>query len=105
MLPFFGLAHIAYIPNGKISGLSKFARLVEIFSRRLQNQERLTSQIGNFIFEELKPKGVAVSISGKHLCMNSRGVNKPQTETVTNIFLGDFKKDLSLRSEFLSQIK
>ena len=105
MVPFFGIANIAYIPDDKITGLSKLPRLVEVFAKRLQNQERLTVQVANTLFEDLKPKGVAVQITGKHLCMCSRGVQKAGSETVTSSFLGDFEKDAALRSDFLAQVK
>ena len=105
MLPFFGLAHVAYIPNKYITGLSKLPRLIDAFAYRLQNQERLTVQIANTIFEELKPKGVAIHISGKHLCMCGRGVKKGKAETVTTSFLGAFKTDPNLKSDFFNQLK
>lgn len=105
MIPFFGMAHIAYIPGKKITGLSKLPRIVDIFAKRLQNQERLTVQIADTLLEELKPKGVAVQISGRHLCMCARGVKKTDAETVTTAFRGAFKKDVSLRNDFFNQIK
>ncbi len=105
MIPFFGKAHIAYIPDKKITGLSKIPRILDIFARRLQNQERLTVQVANTLFEELKPKGVAVQITGKHLCMCGRGAKKSASETVTTCFRGEFKKDPSLKSDFFNQIK
>lgn len=105
MVPFFGRAHVAYIPDKKITGLSKLPRLVEVFARRLQNQERLTVQIAKTLMEELKPLGVAVQISGKHLCMCGRGVNQPDSETITTTFLGTFKETSSLRSDFFNQLK
>lgn len=105
MAPFFGQAHIAYIPDTEITGLSKLPRLVEVFAKRLQNQERLTVQVAQTLMESLKPIGVAVQISGVHLCMCSRGVRQGQSETITSTFLGKFKEDPNLRSDFFSQIK
>lgn len=104
MLPFFGRAYIGYIPNGKIIGLSKIPRLVEIFARRLQNQERLTTQIATTLMEMLQPKGVAVVIEAKHFCMMARGVEKQMSEVSTSALKGLFKKDQSTRSEFLKLI-
>ncbi len=104
MLPFFGRAHIGYIPSGKIIGLSKIPRLVEIFARRLQNQERLTTQIAATLMEMLNPKGVAVVIEAKHFCMMARGVEKQMSEVSTSALKGLFKKDQSTRSEFLKLI-
>lgn len=101
MLPFFGRAHIAYIPNGKITGLSKFARVVDAFSRRLQVQERLTRQILDCIQESLNPLGVAVVIEAKHLCMMMRGVEKQNSATTTSAFTGEFAKQ-STRNEFIN---
>ncbi len=103
MLPFFGKAHIAYIPNGWITGLSKVARVVDVYSRRLQVQERLTVQIMNAIKETLNPLGVAVVIEAKHLCMMMRGVQKQNSVTTTSAFDGEFQKN-STRSEFLKLI-
>jgi len=103
-LPFHGQIHIGYIPDGKIIGLSKLPRLVEIFSRRLQNQERLTSQIAKGLFSLLKPKGVGVVIEAKHLCMMARGVEKQNSEVMTSSLLGLFKKDQNTRNEFLQLI-
>lgn len=105
MLPFFGKAHIGYIPDGKIIGLSKLPRLVEIFSRRLQNQERLTSQVAQALMDLLKPKGVGVVIEAQHLCMMSRGVEKQNSIVTTSAQLGLFKKNDNTRSEFLRLIK
>lgn len=104
MLPFFGKAHVAYIPNGKILGLSKMPRLVEIFSRRLQNQERITTQVADALQEILNPKGVAVVLEAKHFCMMARGVEKQMSEVVTSALKGLFKKDASTRAEFLRLI-
>lgn len=103
LLPFFGKAHIAYIPNGWITGLSKLARVVDVFSRRLQVQERLTVQIMNAIKETLNPIGVAVVIEAKHLCMMMRGVQKQNSVTTTSAFDGEFENH-STRSEFLRLI-
>ena len=104
MLPFFGKAHIAYIPNGWITGLSKLARVVDVFSRRLQVQERLTTQILDAIQETLNPLGVAVVIEAEHLCMMMRGVQKQNSITTTSAFFGEFEKQ-STRSEFISLIQ
>lgn len=93
MVPFHGVVHIAYIPNGTIVGLSKLARLVEVYARRLQVQERLTSQIADTIQEVLKPLGVAVIITGEHMCMSMRGVQKPGTKTTTSAMRGVFRDD------------
>src|SRR3954451_3629204 len=103
MLPFIGKAHIAYIPNGWITGLSKIARVVDVFSRRLQVQERLTVQIMDAITESLNPLGVAVVIEAKHLCMMMRGVSKQNSVTTTSAFYGEFEKNPT-RSEFLKLI-
>ncbi|MDT8070879.1 MAG: GTP cyclohydrolase I FolE [Terriglobia bacterium] len=104
MLPFFGKVHIAYIPNGKVIGLSKLPRLVEVFSRRLQVQERLTTQIAETIQETIKPQGVGVVVEARHLCMMMRGVEKQHSAAVTSAMLGAFR-DLDTRSEFLSLIR
>jgi GTP cyclohydrolase IA len=103
MLPFFGKAHVAYIPNGWITGLSKIARVVDTYSRRLQVQERLTSQILNAVKETLNPLGVAVVIEASHLCMMMRGVQKQNSVTTTSAFWGEFEKNES-RSEFIRLI-
>lgn len=103
MLPFYGRAHIAYIPNGKVVGLSKLARVVDVYSRRFQVQERLTTQIRDCIQEALNPLGVAVVIEAKHLCMMMRGVQKQNSVTTTSAFTGEFEKQ-STRSEFISLI-
>jgi len=103
MLPFFGKAHVAYIPNGWITGLSKIARVVDTYSRRLQVQERLTTQILNAIQETLNPLGVAVVIEASHLCMMMRGVQKQNSVTTTSAFCGEFQKNES-RSEFIRLI-
>ncbi len=104
MLPFFGKAHIAYVPNGKILGLSKMPRLVDVFSRRLQNQERITMQVADALQEILQPKGVAVVLEAKHFCMMARGVEKQMSEVTTSALRGLFKKDPSTRAEFLRLI-
>jgi len=103
MLPFFGKAHVAYIPNGYITGLSKIARVVDVFSRRLQVQERLTTQILTSIKESLNPIGVAVVIEATHLCMMMRGVSKQNSVTTTSAFFGEFEKN-ETRSEFMKLI-
>ena len=103
--PFFGKGHIAYIPNKKIVGLSKLARTLETYSRRLQNQERITTQVAEFLWNELDPKGVAVSLTAVHMCMEMRGVKKHNTQTTTNKLLGKFKEDSVVRNEFLSSIR
>lgn len=103
MLPFFGKAHVAYIPNGWITGLSKIARVVDVFARRLQVQERLTHQILNAIDESLNPLGVAVVIEAEHLCMMMRGVQKQNSVTTTSAFTGEFEKQ-STRNEFINLI-
>ena len=105
MLPFYGKAHVAYLPAGKILGLSKIPRVVEVFSRRLQVQERLTHQIACALEEHLKPKGVAVVIEALHLCMAMRGVEKQNAVTITSSMLGGFKEDSRTRQEFLSLIR
>lgn len=105
MLPFFGKVQIGYIPRGKIIGLSKIPRLVEIFARRLQNQERMTTQIGDTLMELLDPKGVAVVVEAKHFCMMARGVEKQMSEVTTSALKGLFKKDQATRAEFMRLIK
>ena len=104
MAPFFGTADIAYIPNGKIVGLSKLPRLLDIFAHRLQVQERLTVQVADTLMELVEPLGVAVSITARHLCMESRGIQRQGTETITNAMRGVFLTSLSARSEFLSMV-
>ncbi len=105
LLPFFGKAHIAYLPAGRIIGISKLARLVDIYARRLQVQERLTVQIGTALQEALSPKGVGVVVEARHLCMMSRGVNKQNSNVTTSEMLGRFREDRSTREEFLSLLK
>tara|TARA_B100000945_G_C20333794_1_gene573777 strand:- start:100 stop:654 length:555 start_codon:yes stop_codon:yes gene_type:complete len=104
MLPFFGKAHVAYIPNGHIVGLSKIPRVVDVFARRLQVQERLTDQIKDCIQETLNPKGVAVVIEAQHLCMQMRGVEKQHSSTTSSAFSGTFLKDEKTRAEFMNLI-
>ena len=101
LAPIIGVAHIAYIPNSRVVGLSKLARVVEVFSKRLQTQERLTMQIANTLMEALDAKGVAVSIDAAHQCMTMRGIKKEQATTVTNYYLGKFKEDLSYQNRYL----
>ena len=104
MAPIVGVAHVAYIPSNKVVGLSKLARVVEVFSKRLQTQERLTMQIATTIMNVLQPRGVAVTIDAAHQCMTNRGVKKEKTTTVTNYFLGAFKDDLSFQNRYLRYI-
>jgi GTP cyclohydrolase IA len=105
MLPFFGKVHVAYIPNGKVIGLSKIPRLIEIFSRRLQIQERLTTQIAETIQKVVQPQGVGVVIEARHLCMMMRGVEKQHSAAVTSSMLGCFRDEQETRTEFLSLIR
>jgi len=104
MAPIIGMAHVAYIPKKRVVGLSKLARLVEVFSKRLQTQERLTMQIANTLMESLDAKGVAVTIDSTHQCMTMRGIKKEQATTVTNYYLGQFKEDLSYQNRYLRYI-
>jgi GTP cyclohydrolase I len=104
MLPFFGKVHVAYIPNGKVIGLSKIPRLVEVFARRLQVQERLTRQVADAICEAINPQGVGVVVEARHLCMMMRGVEKQNSSTVTSAMLGVFQKH-NTRTEFLSLVR
>jgi GTP cyclohydrolase I len=101
MAPIIGVAHVAYIPNERVVGLSKLARVVEVFSKRLQTQERLTMQIAKTLMESLNAKGVAVSIDATHQCMTTRGIKKEQATTITNYYLGQFKEDLSFQNRYL----
>jgi GTP cyclohydrolase I len=101
MAPIIGTAQVAYIPNERVVGLSKLARVVEIFSKRLQTQERLTMQIAKSIMKSLDAKGVAVTIDSTHQCMTMRGIKKENATTVTNYFLGQFKEDLSIQNRYL----
>jgi len=105
LLPFIGRAHVAYIPNGKVIGLSKVARIVDVFARRLQIQENLTTQIAESLMKCLEPSGVAVVVEAKHLCMMMRGVEKQNSVMKTSCLLGTFKEDARTRSEFLSLLK
>ena len=105
LLPFFGKAHIAYVPNGKVIGLSKIPRVVDVFARRLQVQERLTTQIADAISDAIAPQGVAVILEAQHLCMMMRGVEKQHSATVTSAMLGVFKTQLQTRNEFLSLVR
>ena len=105
MAPIIGVAHVAYIPNNKVVGLSKLARTVEIFSKRLQTQERLTMQIAKTLMNSLDAKGVAVTIDAAHQCMTMRGVKKERATTVTNYFLGSFREDLGIQNRYLRYIK
>ena len=104
MAPIIGVAHIAYIPNKKVVGLSKLARTVEVFSKRLQTQERLTMQIAKTLMSSLEAKGVAVTIDAAHQCMTMRGIKKEKATTVTNYYLGSFKEDLSYQNRYLRYI-
>jgi GTP cyclohydrolase I len=104
MLPFFGRAHVAYVPNGKILGLSKIPRIVDVFSRRLQVQERLTQQIADTLYEALNPDGVGVVIEARHMCMMMRGVEKQNSAATTSAMLGVFRDDVKTRQEFLHLI-
>ena len=101
MAPIIGVVHVAYIPKDRVVGLSKLARVVEVFSKRLQTQERLTMQIATVLMEALKARGVAVSIDATHQCMTTRGIKKEQATTVTNYYLGKFKEDLSYQNRYL----
>jgi len=105
MLPFYGKAHVAYIPNGKVIGLSKIPRIVDVFARRLQVQERMTLEIAQTLMDILKPKGVAVACEAQHFCMMMRGVEKQHSETVTSSMLGAFREQKETRDEFLSLIR
>jgi len=105
LVPFYGKCHIAYIPNGKIIGLSKLPRVVEVFARRLQVQERLTQQIADTIFSRLKPQGVGVVMEARHLCMMMRGVEQHDSVATTSAMLGTFRDDVKTRTEFLTLIQ
>jgi GTP cyclohydrolase I len=104
ILPFFGKAHVAYLPNGKIVGISKLARLVEVFARRLQVQERMTNQIAETVAEQLRPLGVAVVLEAEHLCMRMRGVEKQNSTVVTSAMFGVFRDQQTTRQEFMNLI-
>jgi len=105
LLPFFGTCHVAYLPNRRVVGLSKIPRLVNMFARRLQVQERLTSQIAHALMEHLEPRGVGVVAEARHLCMAMRGVEKQHSQTVTSAMLGEFRENARARTEFLSLIR
>lgn len=105
MAPFFGVAHIAYIPKKRIVGLSKLPRTLDMFARRLQNQERITNQVATFINEQLSPKGVAVVLEARHMCVEMRGIKKHEPKTITSAVLGIFKTDSKARAEFFQLIK
>lgn len=104
MLPFFGKCHIGYIPKGRVFGVSKLARLVDVFARRLQIQERMTQQIAQQIFEIIEPEGVGVVVEAQHLCMRMRGVEKQNSQMITSSMLGSFRKETATRMEFLSLV-
>lgn len=105
MLPFFGKAHVAYLPDGRVAGLSKLARTVEVYARRLQLQERLTAQVADALMEHLKPKGVMVLLEAEHMCMTMRGVKKPGSRTVTVVTRGAFETDAALRESFYRMLE
>ena len=105
LLPFYGKAHIAYIPDGKVVGLSKLARTVEVYARRLQLQEQLTGQIADALMEHLKPKGVMVMIEAEHMCMTMRGIKKPGSQTVTIVKRGEFLENQELANTFFQMIR
>ncbi|KQX61489.1 MULTISPECIES: GTP cyclohydrolase I FolE [unclassified Paenibacillus] len=105
MAPFFGKVHVGYLPSGKVAGLSKFARLVDVITRKLQVQERITSEIADILDDVLKPHGVMVVVEGEHMCMCSRGVKKYGSQTITSAVRGSFRSDSTLRAEFLSLLK
>lgn len=105
MAPFFGKVHVGYLPSGKVAGLSKFARLVDVVTRKLQVQERITSEIADILDDVLKPHGVMVVVEGEHMCMCSRGVKKYGSQTITSAVRGSFRSDSTLRTEFLSLLK
>ena len=105
MVPIAGKVHLAYLPVKRVVGISKLARAVDIFAKRLQTQETMTQQIGNSIFNALKPKGVAVYVEAFHQCMTTRGVMKPDVSTITNCYLGEFKTDKNLENKFINYIK
>jgi GTP cyclohydrolase I len=105
MLPFFGVAHVGYIPEGKVVGLSKIPRIVDMYARRLQVQERMTAQIANVLQEQLHPDGVGVVVEGYHMCMSMRGVEKEKAKMITSTLVGSFKEDSKTRTEFLELIR
>ena len=105
MVPILGVAHVGYIPNKRVVGISKLARIIDIFGKRLQTQETMTAQVADTINDVLKPKGVAVVIDAAHQCMTTRGIHKTETSTVTSRMLGAFKENPTTRSEFMNLIK
>ena len=105
LLPFYGKAHIAYIPNGKVTGLSKLARTVDVYARRPQIQERLTVQIADALERVLDPKGIMVMLEAEHTCMTMRGIKKPGSKTVTTVTRGEFKENMELQKQFLAMVK
>jgi len=105
LLPFYGKAHIAYIPNGKVVGLSKLARTVDVYARRLQIQERMTIQIAEALADSLNPKGIMVMIEAEHMCMTMRGIKKPGSQTVTTVARGAFKEEHELQRAFMQMVK
>ena len=105
MMPFFGKAHVAYIPDGNVTGLSKIARTVEVFSRRLQIQERMTGQIADAMMEHLKPQGVMVVLEAEHMCMTMRGIKKPGSKTVTVAARGVFEENEALQNRFFQMLQ
>ena len=105
LMPFYGKVHIAYVPDGKVVGISKLARTVEVFSRRLQIQEKMTAQIADAIMDSLIPKGVMVMVQAEHMCMSMRGIKKPGSQTVTVVSRGLFEKDENLKNTFLKLVK
>lgn len=105
LMPFYGKAHIAYIPDGKVAGISKLARTVEVYAKRLQIQEKMTAEIADAIMEHLKPKGVMVLVEAEHLCMTMRGVKKPGSQTITMVTKGAFTKDEKLQNTFFKLVR
>jgi len=105
LLPFFGRAHIAYLPAGRVIGLSKLPRLMDVYARRLQVQERLTEQVARAVQQAIQPRGVAVRVEAAHFCMMMRGVEKQESLTITSSFLGDFRRDMDLRQEFFAALR
>jgi len=105
LLPFYGKAHIAYIPNGKVVGLSKLARTVDVYARRAQIQERMTAEIADALVESLNPKGIMVMVEAEHMCMTMRGIRKPGSQTMTTVVRGAFKEDPELQRAFMQMVK
>ena len=105
LMPFYGKAHLAYIPNGKVTGLSKLARTVEVYSRRPQIQERLTVQIADALERTLDPKGIMVMLEAEHTCMTMRGIKKPGSKTITTVTRGEFKENMELQKQYLAMVK